>query len=72
MMHRGCLFEIGSDGYGYIVDETESGQSYPIHIASIEGLPTPVTGLEGRKVTFSIENQRVAKAMLESSLATSA
>ena len=72
MIHHGYLFEIASDGYGYIVDETETGQSYPIHLARIEGLPTPVIGLEGRKVTFSIENQRVENAMLESSLATSA
>ncbi len=71
MIHHGYLFEIGPDGYGYTVDETESGQSYPIHIARIEGIPTPVIGLEGRKVTFSVVNQRVEKAMLQNSLATS-
>ena len=72
MIHHGYLFEMGSDGYGYIVDETEPGESHPIHTARIEGLPTPVIGLEGRKVTFCIEHQRVEQAMLVSSLATSA
>ena len=66
MLHDGYLFEVGADGYGYIIDETEPGQSYPIQVERIGGLPNPVIDLEGCKVTFYIENKRVENAMLAS------
>ena len=64
MLHDGNLFEIGSDGYGYIVDQTEPGQSYPINLTKIKGIPSSVLDMEGWPVTFQIENQRVEKVML--------
>ena len=64
MVHHGYLFEMGSDGYGYVIDESDPGQSYPIQTANIEGLPKRATELEGRKVTFSVENSRVENAVV--------
>ncbi len=41
--------KMGPDGYGYVIDDTEPGQSYPIHVKRIEGtFPPQLTELEGR------------------------
>ena len=65
MSNKGYLFEMGPDGYGYIIDQADSRNSYPIHVNKIIGAPAPGIELEGRSVTFSIENQRVENVELE-------
>ncbi len=68
-MHTGVLFEIGPDGYGYILDRTEPGRSYAFHAGMLQQLPAGIgastlTKLEGSRVTFTVARRRAATVSL--------
>lgn len=53
--HLGKLFEIGPDGYGYILDKTTKGRTYAFSIKDLAAPPQVLecpTALEGRSVSF--------------------
>ena len=57
-MKRGKLFEIGPDGFGYLIDLGTAGRSYAIHMSVVEGVPVPQVDLEDAEVTFTMEGDK--------------
>jgi len=65
--HVGKIFELGPDGFGYILDKTEPGRSYVFQLHDIEGLNQmryPWVGLEGETVTFRIAPDGLASEIV--------
>jgi len=58
MFLLGKLFEVGPDGFGYIIDQSES---YPVDVSQIPDLPPSVSfaALEGHVVRFHLKDGRV-------------
>lgn len=72
-LHTGVLFEVGPDGYGYILDRTESGKSYAFHAGMLNELPAGtgaanLSELEGLRVTFTVARRRVESVALAAAL----
>jgi hypothetical protein len=56
-LHLGKLFEIGPDGYGYIIDKTAQGRTYAFYIKDLATPPPALkspTALEGHSVSFRL------------------
>jgi hypothetical protein len=64
-LRLGTLFEMGPDGYGYLIDECAGGRSYAFDVSMIAGtsIDDP-TELEGVSVTFTIVEGRPTKVNL--------
>jgi len=53
----GKIFELGPDGYGYILDNKEPSRSYAFHLDQITGFNRAATAsadLEGQAVRFRL------------------
>jgi len=56
-LRSGTIFELGPDGYGYILDNSEPGRSYAFQVDQILDLVSVVTDfrqLEGAAVSFRL------------------
>jgi hypothetical protein len=65
-LRAGSLFEMGPDGYGYLIDQQEPGSTYAFHTSMLEGefSGDPVQ-LEGAPVRYSLDKRiRVSQVQL--------
>lgn len=56
-LHVGEIFELGPDGYGYVLDKTAPGYSYAFCVDDMSGLAVAANtfkDLEGRTVSFRL------------------
>jgi hypothetical protein len=62
-VRRGKLFEMGPDGYGYLIDEAKPSNIYAFHTSMIEGsVPEgEVVDFEDCVVSFTLLNERPAQ-----------
>jgi hypothetical protein len=68
----GRLFEIGPDGYGYILDDSEPGRSYAFHVSMMRDPPLGfdrerALAWEGMHVRFSLVSGRPSGVQIASS-----
>lgn len=58
-IRSGRLFEMGPDGYGYLLDDTQPERSYAFHTSMLEGsVSDSPTALEDREVSFTLVQGR--------------
>ena len=52
----GTIFELGPDGYGYVIDQQEPGRSYAFRVDQLSGMAEAEARcqLDGRAVRFSL------------------
>ena len=60
----GHIFELGVDGFGYIVNESESKQSHPFNVSKLEARNGRHLPLEGASVRYLIHNSKITKVKL--------
>ena len=60
----GFIFELGSDGFGYIVNDVEPADSHPFSISTMEKTKVKKHSLEGASVRYQLIGQRIAKVEL--------
>jgi len=62
-VRRGKLFEMGPDGYGYLIDEANPSHIYAFHTSMIEGAvaESEVVDFEDCVVNFTLVNERPAQ-----------
>lgn len=76
-IRRGRIFELGPDGYGYILDEQDPRRSYAFHLTQLtaaggaseaarNGTERVEEQQDGRRVTFQISAEgQIEQAWLE-------
>jgi hypothetical protein len=50
----GTIFELGPDGYGYIIDQREPGRNFAFRVEQLLETAVAETKLEGRAVRFDV------------------
>lgn len=55
---NGMLFEVGPDGFCYLIDCGHEGRAYAIHISAVKGVQASCNfvDLENTRVNFTLEN----------------
>ena len=66
----GRVLEIGADGFGYIVDESEPARSHPFHVSKLSHWDGRLDSLEGAAVRYLLRDHRVIKVELAQTLIT--
>ncbi len=60
----GFIYELGLDGYGYIVNNDNHAFSHPFNISNLNSQNVRRKSLEGAKVRYQLIDQRIAKVEL--------
>lgn len=64
--HRGTVFELGPDGYGYLLDAADLSRSYPFHVSMIAAEQRPLL-VEGCAVSFVLAGEVPSQLRIENS-----
>jgi hypothetical protein len=64
--HRGKVFELGPDGYGYLLDAADLSRSYPFHVSMMAAEQQPLLA-EGCAVSFVLAGEVPSQLRIEGS-----